>query len=417
MSETILQHSRNIYEQQAHNSRMTTVFILLFIACFLGIGIGFDLFYGISKVKLLFIVPLFVLTFVPVLLNIRGKYSSRLWEKEHDDPDDFDIVKSTFKIVIGSFLLVFILVLYFYWNHAIWRDEKMTGMLLYVDNVVKFLDTPFLRIMPWGTALTIIMTVVLVVTSLRSGPASIVWSLYNTDADKYREQYKLLHDIATEVSIAAGIRTPEVVIITDTDPNAFAVGIGPESSYIMVTTGLISTLDREELEGVIAHEMSHIRNNDTELMTVITVLFGGLLLLADWMEKIIFWNAPTLPKIPGISFVVKFVFFIFWILAVLFTPLIARILAMSVSREREYLADAGAAELTRNPLALANALAKIDSHREPSRSVPKSIAHLCIADPLGRTINNKEGFWSNLFGTHPPIAKRIMLLRSMAYQG
>jgi len=78
-----------------------------------------------------------------------------------------------------------------------------------------------------------------------------------------------LHDIATEVSIAAGIRTPEVVIITDTDPNAFAVGIGPESSYIMVTTGLISTLDREELEGVIAHEMSHIRNNDTELMTVL----------------------------------------------------------------------------------------------------------------------------------------------------
>ena len=108
---------------------MTIVFILLFIACFLGIGIGFDLFYGISKVKLLFIVPLFVLTFVPVLLNIRGKYSSRLWEKEPDDPDDFDIVKSTFKIVIGSFLLVFILVLYFYWNHAIWRDEKMTGML------------------------------------------------------------------------------------------------------------------------------------------------------------------------------------------------------------------------------------------------------------------------------------------------
>jgi heat shock protein HtpX len=241
--------------------------------------------------------------------------------------------------------------------------------------------------------------------------------LYSTDADKYREQYKLLHDIAGEISIAAGIPTPEVVIITDTDPNAFAVGIRPENSYIMVTTGMISTLNREELQGVIAHEMSHIRNNDTELMTVITVLFGGILLLADWMKKIVFWNAPTLPKIPGFSIIIKFVFFIFWILAVLFAPIIARILAMSVSRKREYLADAGAAELTRNPLALANALEIIENRSEPTRSVPKSIAHLCIIDPLGRKINNKEGFWSDIFATHPPIQKRIMVLRSMAYQG
>lgn len=417
MSETLLQYSRNIYEQQAHNRRMTTAFILLFIVFFLVIGIGFDLFYGISKVKLLFIIPLFILTFVPVLLNIRGKYSSRLWDKEDNEPGDFELEKLTIKFVFGSFLLVFIFFLYFYWNHAIWRDEKPTGMILYVDYVMKFLDTPFLRIMPWGTALTIIMTLVLVVTSLRSGPASIVWSLYSTDADKYREQYKLLHDIAGEISIAAGIPTPEVVIITDTDPNAFAVGIRPENSYIMVTTGMISTLNREELQGVIAHEMSHIRNNDTELMTVITVLFGGILLLADWMKKIVFWNAPTLPKIPGFSIVAKFVFFIFWILAVLFAPIIARILAMSVSREREYLADAGAAELTRNPLALAKALEIIENRSEPTRSVPKSIAHLCVIDPLGREINNKEGFWSDLFATHPPIQKRIMVLRSMAYQG
>jgi len=414
LAESVIQRSRNIYEQQAHNRRMTTVFILLFVVSFLGIGIGFDLFYGISKAKLFFIIPLFALTFVPVLMDVRGNYSSRLWDKARNDPDDFDIVKFIFKFVIGSFLLLFFFILY--WTHTVWPDEKPPGIIVYVDDVMKFLDTPFLRIMPWGTALTIIMTVVLVITSLRSGPASIVWSLYNSDADEYREQYKLLHNIATEMSLAAGIHAPEVVIITDTDPNAFAIGIGPESSYIMVTTGLISMLDRDELEGVIAHEMSHIRNNDTELMTVITVLFGGVLLLADWMKKIVFWNAPTFPKIPGASVVVKFVFFIFWILAVLFAPLIAKVLAMSVSREREYLADAGAAELTRNPIALANALAKIESHAEPARSVPKSIAHLCIADPLGRRINNKEGFWSNLFGTHPPMEKRIMLLRSMAYQ-
>ena len=416
MSETILQHSHNLYEQQAHNRRMTTVFILLFMAFFLSIGIGFDVFYGISKAKLFFIIPLFILTVVPVLLDFRGRYSSRLWEKEHDDSDDFDITKLIIKLVVGSFLFIFTVMLYMDWNHVIGREEKPTGMLVYVDNVMRFLDTPFLRIMPWGTALTILMVIVLVVTSLRSGPVSFVWSLNNTDAEQYHDQYKFLHDIVGEVSIAAGIPAPKVVIIADSDPNAFAVGIRPEESYIVVTTALISTLDREELQGVVAHEMSHIRNSDTQLMTVITVLFGGILVLAEWMRKIIFWNAPVLPKVPGASFVVKFVFFIFWIVAVLFAPLIARILAMSVSREREYLADAGAAELTRNPIALANALAKIEHHAEPARSIPKSVAHLCVADPLGRRINKKEGFWSNLFGTHPPIEKRIMLLRAMAYQ-
>jgi len=281
---------------------------------------------------------------------------------------------------------------------------------------MRFLNTPFLQIMPWGTAITIIMTVVLVVTSLRSGPTSIVWSLNNSEAERYKEQYRLLHDIAGEMSLAAGIPAPKIVIIVDTDPNAFAVGISPENSYIIVTTALISILNREELQGVVAHEMSHIRNDDTQLMTVITVLFGGVLLLADWMRKIIFWNAPVLPKVPGFSFIVKLVFFIFWILAVLFAPLIARIIAMSVSREREYLADAGAAELTRNPSALADALARIDGHSEPTRTIPRSISHLCVADPFDRQINKKEGFWSNLFGTHPPMAKRIMLLRAMAYE-
>ncbi len=302
------------------------------------------------------------------------------------------------------------------WNMSVWFENKPTGILLYFDYIMKFLDSPFLRIMPWGTALTIVMTIILVVTSLRWGPLSIVWTISNTEVEKYPEQYKLLKNVASEVSIAAGIPAPEVVIVTDTDPNAFAVGTRPENSFIVVTSGLLSTLNREELQGVVAHEISHIRNNDTEVMTVVTVLFGAVLLLADWMRKIVFWNSPVAPKVPGISVIIKLVLYIFWLLAVLFAPLIGRILAMSVSRQREYLADASAAELTRNPLALANALAKIENQSEPTRSVPSSIAHLCVIDPLGRKINSKEGFWSDIFATHPPIQKRIMFLRSMAYQ-
>lgn len=418
MSETLLQHSRNIYEQQAHNRRMTSVFILLFIAVFLCIGIGFDLFYGISKVKLLFIIPLFILTFAPVLWNIRGKYSSRLWKTEDESENDFDSgVKVILKFAVASILLFFFFVVYYSWTMQTWHGERLTGMALYFGYVVNFLDTPFLRIMPWGTALTIIMTVVLVVTSLRWGSLSIVWSVHNTDADHYLEEYRLLQNIVSEVSIAAGMPAPTAIIIADSDPNAFALGTRPSNSYVVVTSGLISWLNREELQGVIAHEISHIRNGDTQVMTVVTVLFGGVLLLADWMRKIVFWNAPVAPRVPGISLVVKLVLFVVWILIVLFAPIISRILAMSVSRQREYLADASGAELTRNPLALAKALEIIENRSEPTRTIPKSIAHLCVIDPLGRKINNKEGFWSDLFATHPPIQKRIMLLRSMAYQG
>jgi heat shock protein HtpX len=218
------------------------------------------------------------------------------------------------------------------------------------------------------------------------------------------------------MSLAAGIPCPSVYIVEDSDPNAFTIGTTPIDNSIVVTSGLLSKLERDELQGVIAHEMSHIRNSDTRLMTIITILFGAVLLLSAWMKKCVLVGGFTGSQLPGIGWFLRGVLFIGWIFTLLLSPIIARIVAMAVSRQREYLADAGAAELTRNPKALACALIKLENASEPTSSFRDSVAHLCVIDPSGKKINKKEGWFANLLATHPPIKNRILLLNAMAYE-
>jgi heat shock protein HtpX len=225
-----------------------------------------------------------------------------------------------------------------------------------------------------------------------------------------------LLDVVKEMSLASGIPCPSVYVVKDSDPNTFTVGASPAESSIVVTSGLLAVLERDELQGVIAHEMSHIRNSDTRLMTVITVLFGAVLLLSAWMKKCVIFGGFTGSQLPGIGWFLRGVLFVGWLLTLLLAPLIARIVSMAVSRQREYLADAGGAELTRNPKALASALTKIENASDPTTSFQKGIAHLCVVDPLGKKINTKEGWWADLFATHPPMKNRILLLNAMAYE-
>jgi heat shock protein HtpX len=231
----------------------------------------------------------------------------------------------------------------------------------------------------------------------------------------------VLHNVVDEMSIAAGLPRPQVYVVPDDDPNAFATGKDPAHSYIAVTEGLVQTLSREELQGVIAHEMSHVRNYDIRLMTVVAALVGAILLISDAARHMMRFGGGRGgvrgggKKSKGGGPIMLIVFAI-WLLALILAPIISQLLAMAVSRKREYLADASGAELTRNPLALANALERIESAEAPTASIKKGTAHLCIADPLGRAFNAKEGFMAELFGTHPPISKRITLLKSMAYQ-
>ena len=229
-----------------------------------------------------------------------------------------------------------------------------------------------------------------------------------------------LDNVVGEMAIAAGLPRPRVYVVPDSDPNAFATGRGPERSSIAVTRGLLDTLDREELQGVVAHEMSHIRNLDIRVMTVVAAMVGAIALLSDWARRGMMWGNGSRRRNDGGrsggSGVMGIVFLVVWLVAIALAPLVAQMLAMMVSRRREYLADASGAELTRNPIGLARALEKIEGAAAPTAAVKRGSAHLCIADPLGRRMNIREGFWSDLFASHPPMAARIAALKAMAFE-
>ncbi len=255
-----------------------------------------------------------------------------------------------------------------------------------------------------------------VLAATRARPLSDVLGAASEDE---RFRLRQLDDVVEEMAIAAGLPKPAVYVVDDPDPNAFATGRDPAHASIAVTRGLLAALDRDELQGVIGHEMSHIRNLDVRVLTIVAALVGSVALLSDWAGRGMRWGVGPRRRSSrdedggGLSGAVLFAI---WLIAIVLAPVIAQVLAMMVSRRREFLADASGAELTRNPLGLARALEKIDAAVEPTRAINRGSAHLCIADPLGRRANLGEGFWSDLFASHPPMAARIAALRQMAYE-
>lgn len=257
---------------------------------------------------------------------------------------------------------------------------------------------------------------------LASAGAVPVVAAAEAATDDQRFKLHQLQNVVDEMAIAAGLPRPRVFVVPDADPNAFATGRDPTHASVAVTQGLLETLDRDELQGVVAHEMSHIRNYDIRLMTVIAALIGAVVLLSDWAARMMRWGSfggrggRRSRDSKGGGGAIMLLVLVIWLVAVVLAPFIAQLLALAVSRQRESLADASGAELTRNPSALADALEKIEGRVAPTRAIKRGSAHLCIADPLGRKVDLKEGFWADLLATHPPMAKRIDALRRMAFQ-
>ena len=270
--------------------------------------------------------------------------------------------------------------------------------------------------LPIGTIVAVVVGTIMAVNSLQSGATSVLQSTGAEPADPTNPAHQQLINVVEEMSIASGMPRPQVFVVPDPDPNAFATGKDPEHSYVAVTQGLLDTLNREELQGVIAHEMSHVRNYDIRLMTVVAAFVGAIVLLSDSGRRGVRFGGLSGRGSKSRSSGAGGIFLILWLIGIVLAPLIAQLMAMMVSRRREYLADASGAELTRNPLGLASALQKLDKASAPTESIKRGSAHLCIVDPLGRSINSKEGFAAELFGTHPPIEKRILALDAMAYQ-
>jgi heat shock protein HtpX len=224
-----------------------------------------------------------------------------------------------------------------------------------------------------------------------------------------------LFNVVEEMAIAAGIPVPRVYLIDDPAPNAFATGRDPRHAVVAITTGLRSKLNREELQGVMAHEVSHIRNYDIRLMLLMAVLIGTVVMFADFFWQVLRWgpgdDRDSKSDRDG-GGIVALVLFLLALVLALVAPVLAQIIQFAVSRQREYLADASGVELTRNPLGLAHALRKIDADPAVLRSANRGTAHLYIANPIKKFEDRAR----TVFASHPPIADRIRRLEALAHQ-
>lgn len=226
------------------------------------------------------------------------------------------------------------------------------------------------------------------------------------DHDSNRELYHVVENLC----ITAGLPVPKIYIIDDTAPNAFATGRNPKHAVIAVTSGLLQKLNKTELEGVIAHELSHIGNRDILLATLVTVMVGLVVLLADWFRHWTFWGGGRHRDDRG-GGQLQLVLFILAIVLSILAPLFAILMQLAISRKREFLADADGAILTRYPEGLARALEKISADREPLEVANRATAHLYIASPFKEDEEHKISWLTKLFMTHPPVRERIKALR------
>jgi heat shock protein HtpX len=294
------------------------------------------------------------------------------------------------------------------WEQITANRAKSTALIVLFVVFVMFLGWVFGRTTAWGPA-------AMVVAALIAGIGAFV-GYFNSDKmvlaiSRARpappSEFPFLHNTVEGLAIAAGIPKPKVYVIQDSAPNAFATGRNPEHAAVAVTTGLMEKLNRTELEGVIAHELSHIADYDTLLMTITVVMVGTVALVSDWMMRSFLWGGRR-RRVEGGGQAGAIIMIVAIVLAIL-SPLIAQLIRLAISRKREYLADANGARLTRYPEGLASALEKIALDREPLEVANKATAHLYIINPL----KEHGGGMNALFSTHPPAQKRIEILRSM----
>ncbi len=272
---------------------------------------------------------------------------------------------------------------------------------------------------PWfGIALTAV-AVLTAWYAYATGPEKLLWSTGAREVlDPADPMGKQLVNVVEEMAIAAGVPRPRIWIVDDPDPNAFATGIDPLHAHVAVTRGLLDLCNREELQAVVGHELGHVKNLDVRLMTTLAALVGAVALMHDGATRVLRGGGGgggSRGGKKGGAGPLLVVLIVVWIISWLLAPIIAQMLALAVSRKREYLADAMSAQFTRNPLALASALQKIEGADAPTATIKRGAAHLCIADPLGRRLTAHEGLFADALATHPPMAKRITILRGMGY--
>ncbi len=253
----------------------------------------------------------------------------------------------------------------------------------------------------------LIISLIMATTSYYGGDKVALWTAGAKGPIK-KEDDPYVYRLVENLCITAGLPMPKIYLIPDPAPNAFATGRDPKHASIALTTGLVEKLENEELEGVIAHELSHIKNYDIRLMMIVIVLVGIVALMSDWLLRFRFFGGRRDDRGGGGQ--IGTILLLAGIVLAILSPLIAKLIQLAVSRKREFLADADGALLTRYPEGLARALEKIAAYKEPLRRANDATAHLYISNPFGE---RTKKFFHKLFSTHPPIEERIKALREM----
>jgi heat shock protein HtpX len=283
------------------------------------------------------------------------------------------------------------------------RDNGLTGGYQHTIPYLGIIATTIAAVTAWS--------------AWKYGDRQVLWSTRAMELiNPATAEQKRLMNIADEMSLASGLPRPRIWVIPDDDLNAFATGPDPEHASVAVTEGLIANLDRDELQAVVAHEFAHVARYDTRLMTLVAAMVGSIALISDGMGRFLFHGGRVgrrggrrIGKAGGAGMVVL----VAWLVTLLVAPIVSRLIAMSISRKREFLADATAAQFTRNPDALVSALEKLDNSRTPTRAVGRGASHLCIVDPSDRRFQRWKGVAGDLFASHPPIEARTKRLRQM----
>ncbi len=268
---------------------------------------------------------------------------------------------------------------------------------------------------PVLTLFALIIGSVQSLVSFYGGAALVLASVHARELMPDTPKHQMVLDVVREMALAARMPPIKAYIMDDPAPNAFATGRDPAHSVICVTQGLVEQMDREELQGVIGHEMAHIRDYDIRTMMMIAVLIGGIAMLADFVYRWMWFGGMDRRRRDrgeGGAEAGALIAIAVFILAAI-SPILSQLIAMAVSRQREYLADAASVEFTRNPRALLRALERIASIESPLRHASRGIAHLFIVNPLEGAVEDGEGFFDNLLSSHPPLRRRIERLRAL----
>ena len=263
-----------------------------------------------------------------------------------------------------------------------------------------------------GVGIALIIWFIMVAVSTFGGSSMMLAMSQAKPIEK--ADHPQLFNVVEEMSVASGLPMPKVYIIEDSAPNAFATGRSPETAAVAITRGLLDKLSRDELQGVMAHEMSHVRNRDIKFMTIAGIMLGVVVLLADFYLRHLWWTGGRRRRSrsdQGQGGAQAIMLVIAIVLAIL-APILARLLYFAISRKREYLADASAAELTRYPEGLASALEKIAGDKDVLEVANRATAPMYIVNPIKPTEERARRF-SGLAATHPPLQERVKILRSM----